>query len=76
MQSKGSVKHFILAFMLALVGYAACYLGIEHWRPQRTVAGNLHADLCPAPVITIDQPGLAMANVKIIFTPENLPASK
>src|ERR1035437_4394080 len=76
MQSKGSVKHFILAFMLALVGYAACYLGIEHWRarkgPWRVTFTHSSAR---APVITIDQPGLAVTNVQIIFTIENLPAS-
>ena len=70
------MKHFILAFMLALVGYAACYLGIEHWRtrkgPWRVSFTHSSAH---APAITIDQPGLAITNVQIIFTSENLLAA-
>jgi hypothetical protein len=76
MQSKGSVKHFVLAFVLALVGYAACYLGIEHWRARK---GPWRVTFTPsyahARVITIDQPGLAITHVQIIFTNENLLAS-
>ena len=76
MQSKGPVKHFIVAFMLAVVGYAAFYLGIEHWRarkgPWQVTFTHSSAN---TPVITIDQPGLAISNVQIIFTLENLPAS-
>ena len=76
MHSKGSLKHFILAFMLAVVGYAACYLGIEHWRARKGpwrvtfTHGTAHA-----PVITIDQPGLMISNVQIVFTLESLSAT-
>jgi hypothetical protein len=77
MQSKGPVKHFILAFMLALVGYAAFYQGIEHWRarkgPWRVTFTHRSAH---APVMTIDQPGLAITNVQIVFVGENLPAPR
>jgi hypothetical protein len=70
------MKHFILAFVLALVGYAACYLGIEHWRarkgPWRVTFTQSPAH---APVITIDQPSLAIAHFQIIFTNESLHAS-
>jgi hypothetical protein len=73
MHSKGSLRHFILAFVLAAVGYAACYLGIEHWRarkgPWRVTFTHNPAR---APVITIDQPRLAITNVQIIFTSETL----
>jgi hypothetical protein len=76
MQSKGSARHFILALMLALAGYAACYLGIEHWRarkgPWRVTFTHNSAH---APGITIDQPGLAITNVQIIFTDKTLPAT-
>jgi len=63
------LKHFILAFLLALVGYIVCYYWIEHRRTRngpwqvtftRTTAGD--------PVIVIDHPGLAVTNVQLRFT--------
>jgi hypothetical protein len=76
MHSQGAVKHFILAFMLALVGYAVFYEGIEHWRARkgpwrvtftRTAAG--------APMILIDHPKLAITNVQVCFAADALPAT-
>jgi hypothetical protein len=62
--------------MLALVGYAVFYQGIERWRarngPWRVTFTHSSAR---APVITIDQPALAITNVQVIFSVENLPAS-
>jgi hypothetical protein len=76
MTSRGTVKHFILVFMLALVGYAACYLAIEHWRarkgPWRVTFTHSSSQ---APALTIDQPGLAIAHVQILFTTENISGS-
>ena len=76
MQPKGQLKHFILAFLLALIGYAAFYQGIEHWRarkgPWRVTFTQSPAR---APLITIDQPSLAITNVQILFTAESLPAT-
>src|ERR1035438_9967217 len=74
MQPKGQAKHFVLAFLLALIGYAAFYQGIEHWRarkgPWRVTFTQSPAR---APLITIDQPSLAITNVQILFTAESLP---
>src|ERR1035438_8148101 len=76
MQLKGPVKHLILAFLLALLGYIVFYQAIEHrrtrkgpWRVTftRTAAG--------APVILIDQPKLAITNVQLSFAGEFLPAT-
>ena len=68
MQSKGSVKHFVLAFLLALIGYALFYQGIEHWRVRKgpwQVTFTRDAEHRPA--IRIDQPSLAITNFQIIF---------
>ena len=76
MQPKGQAKNFVLAFLLALIGYAAFYQGIEHWRarkgPWRVTFTQSPAR---APLITIDQPSLAITNVQILFTAESLPAT-
>jgi hypothetical protein len=62
------MKHFILAFLLALVGYVFFYHAIEYrrtrngpWRVTFTTgSGNV-------PVIVIDQPKLAITNIAISF---------
>ena len=62
--------------MLALIGYAAFYLGIEHWRahkgPWRV---TFTSNAAGAPVMLIDQPKLAITNVQIRFAVEPLPAT-
>jgi hypothetical protein len=77
MKPAGPAKHFILAFLLALAGYALFYQGIEHRRTRngpwqvtftRTMAGE--------PAIVINQPKLAITNVHIHFTGDSpLPAT-
>jgi len=76
MESKGPAKHFILAFLLALAGYVLFYQSIEHRRirkgPWQVTFTHSAAG---APAIVIAQPGLAITNVQIIFSVENLPAT-
>jgi hypothetical protein len=76
MQSTGTAKHFILAFMLALAGYIVCYQAIEH---RRTRNGpwqvTFTRNAAGAPVILIDQPKLAITNVQLSFVGETLPAT-
>ena len=76
MESNGPAKHFILAFLLALVGYVFFYQSIEHRRIRKgpwqvtfthTAAG--------APAIVIAQPRLAITNVQICFPGETLPVT-
>jgi hypothetical protein len=71
MKPEGATKHFILAFLLALIGYAFFYQTIEHRRVRKgpwqvtftyTTAG--------APAIVIAQPRLAITNVQITFPGE------
>jgi hypothetical protein len=76
MKPAGPAKHFILAFLLALVGYIIFYQLIEHRRtrngPWRVTFSRSSADV---PTIVIDQPRLAITNVQISFAGETLPAT-
>ena len=76
MKPKGQAKHFILALMLALIGYAVFYQGIEHWRahkgPWRV---TFTSNAAGAPVMLIDQPKLAITNVQIRFAGAPVPAT-
>ena len=74
MKPEGPVKHFSLAFLLALLGYALCYQAIEHRRTRngpwqvtftRTTTGD--------PAIVINHPKLAVTNVQILFARQSLP---
>jgi hypothetical protein len=81
MKPPGPAKHFILAFLLALVGYIVCYQAIEY---RRTRNGpwqvTFTTNQAGVPAIFIDQPKLAITNVQISFAPvtpppTNLPAT-
>jgi hypothetical protein len=74
MKPDRAAKHFIVAFLLALVGYIVCYQSIEHRRTRhgpwqvaftRTVAGE--------PAIVINQPKLGITNVQIGFAGQRVP---
>jgi hypothetical protein len=76
MKSQGFLKHFIVAFLLALAGYIVCYQTVEHRRTRRgpwqvtftrTMAGD--------PAIIINQPKLSITNVQIHFPGETLPSA-
>ena len=69
MKSDGPMKHFVLAFLLALICYAFFYRNIENRRTRKgpweitftnDVAGN--------PTLLINQPRLAITNVQVTFT--------
>jgi hypothetical protein len=76
MQSKGPVKHFILAFLLALAGYIVFYEAIEYRRtrngPWRV---TFTRNAAGAPAILIDQPRLAITNAQVSFVGEPLPST-
>ena len=77
MKSDSVAKHFILAFVLALVCYAAFYLAIEH---RRTRKGPWHVAFTDsatgAPLIVINQPSLGITNVQISFPGQSVPAKE
>ena len=76
MKLAGPAKHFILAFVLALVGYILCYHLIEHRRtrngPWRVTFTTSAAGV---PAIVIKQPKLAITNVQISFAGQTPPAT-
>jgi hypothetical protein len=76
MKPTGAARHFILAFVLALIGYAVFYQAIEYRRtrhgPWQVAFTNSAAG---DPLIVIDQPELYITNVRIVFPGQQLPAS-
>jgi hypothetical protein len=81
MKPEGTVRHFILAFVLALIGYIVCYQAIEYRRTRNGPWRVTFTTNSPgAPAISIDQPKLAITNVMIRFAavtapPTNAPAT-
>ena len=76
MKRDGALKHFILAFLLAVICYAFFYSKIENRRSRKgpweiaftnDAAGN--------PSLVINQPRLAITNVQVTFTNQHVPAS-
>jgi len=68
MKAEGPAKHFIAAFLLALIGYVIFYQTIEHRRVRKgpwqvTFTHNPAG----APAIVITQPKLVITNVQIVF---------
>jgi len=76
MKSDGPLKHFILAFVLAVICYAFFYNSIEH---RRTRKGPWKVAFTNSPEgwpqMVINQPRLAITNVEINFAEEQAPAS-
>jgi hypothetical protein len=74
MKSEGAIRHFVLAFVLALICYAGLYKLIEHRRVQKgpwevTFTNNAAG----APVLLINQPKLAISDVQIVFPEDRMP---
>src|SRR5436190_6882127 len=73
MKSDNPLKHFVLAFLLALIVYALFYQGIEHRRarngPWRVTFTN---DASGVATILINQPKLSITNVQITFPGESV----
>ena|SRR5437016_2286961 len=81
MKSDNPIKHFTLAFIIALLCYVIAYSWIEHRRTHKgpwqvTFTTNRTSALA----IIINQPSLAITNVQLIFpgdtpSPTNAPAT-
>jgi hypothetical protein len=61
------LKHFIIAFLLALAGYALFYAAIEHRRTRLGPWDVTFISAAGAPAIVINQPSLHITNVQIRF---------
>ena len=75
MKSDGPLKHFLLAFVLAVSCYGFFYKSIEHRRTRKgpwVVAFTNNPD--GSSQLVIDQPKLAITNVQINF-PDQAPLS-
>jgi hypothetical protein len=74
--SGGAVKHFVLAFLLALVCYVLFYHGIEH---RRIRSGpwevTFTANSIGFPAMLVNQHKLAITNVWIVFPDQPVPMS-
>jgi|HubBroStandDraft_6_1064221.scaffolds.fasta_scaffold344019_2 hypothetical protein len=73
MQSSNPLKHFIAAFIIALVVYVIAYTAIEHrrtrdgpWEVAFTVRDG-------APALIINEPQLGISNVVIVFPGQPAP---
>lgn len=68
MKSEGTLKHFVVALLLAVGCYALFYPSIEHRRtrkgPWEVAFARTNADV---PLLIIDQPKLAITNVQVMF---------
>ena len=68
MKSDNPVRHFALAFVIAILIYFVAYQGIEHRRTRKgpwqvTFTNSPDGD----PSIVINQPTLRLTNVQIVF---------
>ncbi len=74
MKSDGPLKHFVIAFLLAVICYAVFYFGIEHRRntrgPWHVAFTNTPAGL---PALIVNQPSIGVTNVQICFEGAQLP---
>jgi hypothetical protein len=67
MRSDRPFKHFIIAFLVALAGYALSYWAIEHQRARRGPWEVAFTGAAGVPVMIINQPNLSITNVQIRF---------
>ncbi|EEF59441.1 hypothetical protein [Pedosphaera parvula] len=76
MKSASPAKHFILAFLIALVLYVVFYTTIEHRRtrngPWRV---TFSSDTTNAPIVIINEPKLNISNVRLVFPNMKAPAT-
>jgi hypothetical protein len=76
MKSDGALKHFMLAFVLALVCYALFYYSIEHRRirkgPWEVTFTNNAAGM---PIVMVNQHKLAITNYQIVFPDQPTPST-
>jgi hypothetical protein len=71
MKPNGMARHFLLAFLLALVGYALFYQLIEHRRTRKGPWQVMFTNSATGPpAIIINQSTLGITNVQISFPGE------
>ena len=73
MQSPGPLKHFALAFVIALIVYVISYNAIEHRRTRNGPWEVTFANQAGVPALIINEPRLDIANVTITFPGQSPP---
>ena len=73
MKADNPIKHFVLAFFLALV----CYLGFYHWIEHRRARKGpwqvtFTNDLAGVPEMIINQPALRLTNIELSFPGQSI----
>jgi hypothetical protein len=68
MKFPGPLKHFILAFNIALVLYVSFYRAIENRRTRNGPWQVIFTNALGAPALIINEPKLSISNVTIRFT--------
>jgi len=67
MPSRGPLKHFVLAFFIALVLYVVAYRAIEHRRTRNGPWLVTFTNHSGAPTLVVNEPQLGISNVTISF---------
>lgn len=70
MKPAGPLKHFIFAFVLAVMLYAALYTGIEHRRTKNGPWQVTFTNAAGIPTLIVNEPKLHISNLKINFPSE------
>jgi hypothetical protein len=73
MKSERPIRHFFLAFLLAVICYAFFYKTIEHRRTRKGPWQVIFTNSAGAPAILVNQPKLAISNVEISFPDQPAP---
>jgi hypothetical protein len=70
MKPAGPLKHFIFAFVIAVMLYAALYSGIEHRRTKNGPWRVTFTNGAGIPKLIVNEPKLHISNLKIDFPAE------
>jgi|SRR5437899_2149445 len=77
MKSDGPMKHFILAFVLAVICYAFFYTKIENRRTRKGPWSVMFTNSVEGwPQLVIDQPKLAITNIEINFPEQSMTSTQ
>ncbi|MDB6021483.1 MAG: hypothetical protein JWQ04_1340 [Pedosphaera sp.] len=71
MKPSGPLKHFVIAFVIALAVYAVFYSFIEHRRTRQGPWLVTFTNDAGTPALVINEPRLNLANCKITFPDES-----
>ena len=76
MKRDNPLKHFVIAFLIAIAIYVIAYGWIEHRRHRKGAwEVTFSVGFQNAPVLIINQPKLGITNFEILFYGEKVPSS-